>query len=87
MIVELDGKRKELQESAIEFARGELGREMHDRDRDEVFDREGWKKCADFGVMQYRHSTPRSSPSSRSAVCNGCDWPVSQSVASVSDIM
>jgi alkylation response protein AidB-like acyl-CoA dehydrogenase len=42
---------KQLQDAAIEFARGELGRDMVERDQDRTFDREGWRKCAAFGVQ------------------------------------
>ena len=42
----------ELQAAAAEFARAELGLDLQRRDRDEVFDRDGWNRCADFGVMR-----------------------------------
>ena len=51
MDFELSEEQEELQRGAIEFARAELGRDMEERDRTEGFDREGWTKCADFGVM------------------------------------
>jgi alkylation response protein AidB-like acyl-CoA dehydrogenase len=42
---------KQLQDAAIEFARGELGRDMIERDQERTFDRDGWRKCAAFGVQ------------------------------------
>jgi alkylation response protein AidB-like acyl-CoA dehydrogenase len=51
MDAELTDQQLQLQKSAIEFARARLGRDMIDRDRNEVFDREGWKRCAEFGVI------------------------------------
>lgn len=51
MDIELTEEQTRLQQAAIEFARGNLGRDLRARDRDEVFDREGWRKCAEFGVM------------------------------------
>lgn len=50
-MLELTEDQKQLQEAAIALARGKLGRDMIERDRNEVFDRDGWKACADFGVM------------------------------------
>lgn len=40
-----------LQEAAIEFARSQLRTSLLDADRNETFDREGWRRCADFGVL------------------------------------
>lgn len=51
MIDYLTEDQRDLQRGAIEFARGKLGQDMRDRDRDKVFDREGWNACADFGAM------------------------------------
>lgn len=51
MILELTADQKRLQDSAVEFARGTLGRNMIVRDREETFDRDGWRACATFGVM------------------------------------
>ncbi|HMB70714.1 MAG TPA: acyl-CoA dehydrogenase family protein [bacterium] len=48
---ELTEEQKKLQEGAVALARGKLGKNMIERDREETFDREGWKACADFGVM------------------------------------
>jgi alkylation response protein AidB-like acyl-CoA dehydrogenase len=40
-----------LQQAAIEFARKELNNSMVERDAQQVFSHDGWKKCADFGVQ------------------------------------
>lgn len=48
---ELTKEQLELQQAAIDFARGKLGQDMMDRDREERFDHEGWRACADFGVF------------------------------------
>ncbi len=40
-----------LQEAAVEFARTSLGADMVRRDREAEFDREAWRKCAEFGVL------------------------------------
>jgi alkylation response protein AidB-like acyl-CoA dehydrogenase len=39
-----------LQQQAIEFARRELRSNMIERDAKQLFSREGWRKCAEFGV-------------------------------------
>ena len=52
MVPELNEEQKKLQEGAIALARGKLGRNMIERDREETFDREGWKACAEFGENQ-----------------------------------
>jgi len=51
LLSELSEEQQKLQEGAIEFARAELCEEMIRRDRDEVFSREAWRKCASFGVL------------------------------------
>ena len=51
MDLELSEQQLELQNGAIEFARAELNDNIIQRDRDEVFSSEGWKKCAAFGVL------------------------------------
>jgi alkylation response protein AidB-like acyl-CoA dehydrogenase len=51
MNLELSEEQQHLQNAAIEFARSELNDEIIKRDRDEVFDFDGWKKCARFGAM------------------------------------
>ena len=40
----------ELRRAVAELARNELGKDMLERDRDEIFDHEGWKTLAKFGV-------------------------------------
>lgn len=40
-----------LRKSVISFARQELNRNLIEDDREEVFDREGWKKCAEIGIQ------------------------------------
>src|SRR3972149_1885595 len=37
--------------AVIDFARKELNQEMIQRDKERVFIRELWKKCADFGIQ------------------------------------
>lgn len=49
--LDLSDDRVKLQEAAIAFARASLGGDMIDRDREAHFDREAWKRCADFGVL------------------------------------
>lgn len=51
MDFELTDDQRRLQDSAIEFARTALGRDVRERDRHEVFDRDLWKQCARFGVL------------------------------------
>ena len=51
MIVDLTDRQRELQDGAIAFARSGLGAGMIDRDRAEEFDFNGWKRCAEFGVL------------------------------------
>lgn len=51
MDFELTAEQQELQTGAIEFARAALNDDIIRRDRDEIFSREGWKKCAGFGVL------------------------------------
>ncbi len=41
----------EFKKSAIEFAKKTLNDGVIERDRDGVFSRELWKKCADFGIQ------------------------------------
>ena len=40
-----------LKESVIKFAKKELNRQIIRRDKDGVFSRELWEKCADFGIQ------------------------------------
>jgi alkylation response protein AidB-like acyl-CoA dehydrogenase len=51
MMLDLEPEQAELQKAAIEFARASLGGDMILRDRDEIFDRAAWVRCADFGVL------------------------------------
>lgn len=51
MDLELTEEQLQLQNSAAEFARSELNDDIVQRDRDEVFSAEGWKKCATFGAL------------------------------------
>jgi len=39
-----------LRDEIAKFARSELNSDLIARDRDEVFPRENWKKCAEFGI-------------------------------------
>jgi alkylation response protein AidB-like acyl-CoA dehydrogenase len=48
---ELTPEQQTLQKAAIEFARKELNNNMIERDAQQVFSRDGWKKCAAFGVQ------------------------------------
>jgi alkylation response protein AidB-like acyl-CoA dehydrogenase len=50
MNFELKPEQQALQKAAIEFARRELNSSMIERDAQQSFSHEGWKKCADFGV-------------------------------------
>jgi alkylation response protein AidB-like acyl-CoA dehydrogenase len=47
---EFSEEQLEFKKSAINFARKTLNEEVIERDRDAVFSRELWKKCADFGI-------------------------------------
>jgi alkylation response protein AidB-like acyl-CoA dehydrogenase len=51
MNFELTREQQTLQEAAIEFARRELNGNMIERDAQQVFSRDGWEKCASFGVQ------------------------------------
>lgn len=48
---ELTAEQQKLQDAAIEFARTSLTSDMVARDREAAFDREAWRRCADFGVL------------------------------------
>ena len=52
MFHELTAEQIRLQEAAIAFARSSLTAEMLARDRDCIFDRQAWKRCAEFGVLK-----------------------------------
>jgi hypothetical protein len=51
MNFDLTPEQQSLQNAAIEFARRELNSNMIERDAQQVFLHEGWKKCASFGVQ------------------------------------
>jgi len=51
MDFEFSKEQLDFKKSAIQFARKELNTEVIERDRDAVFSRELWKKCADFGIQ------------------------------------
>jgi alkylation response protein AidB-like acyl-CoA dehydrogenase len=51
MDFEFTAEQLEFKRTAIEFARKELNDDMIRRDRDAVFSRELWKKCAEFGIQ------------------------------------
>lgn len=48
---ELSEDQQRIQSGSIEFARSALGGDSVGRDRDEVFSRDAWRRCAEFGVM------------------------------------
>ena len=52
MLHELTDDQTRLQDTAVSFAKSSLSGEMLERDRDGVFDREAWQRCADFGVLK-----------------------------------
>ena len=51
MNFELTADQQAWQKKAIKFARSELNSDMIERDAGQVFSREGWQKCASFGVQ------------------------------------
>ena len=51
MDFDLTSEQQALQSAAIEFARKELNNNMIERDAQQVFSRDGWEKCASFGVQ------------------------------------
>ncbi len=51
MDFDLTPEQQTLQSAAIEFARKELNNNMIERDAQQVFSRDGWEKCAAFGVQ------------------------------------
>ena len=51
MNFDLTPEQQTLQSAAIEFARRELNSNMIERDAQQVFSRDGWEKCAAFGVQ------------------------------------
>lgn len=51
MQLELGEERSKLRDTAVEFARSALGKDMARRDREAEFDRDAWRRCAEFGVL------------------------------------
>jgi alkylation response protein AidB-like acyl-CoA dehydrogenase len=51
MDFELTPEQQALQKAAIAFARRELNGNIIERDAQQMFSRDGWKKCAAFGVQ------------------------------------
>jgi alkylation response protein AidB-like acyl-CoA dehydrogenase len=47
----LDEEQRTLQRSIVEFAEDELGHDLASRDREGVFPREEWRKCARLGLL------------------------------------
>jgi alkylation response protein AidB-like acyl-CoA dehydrogenase len=47
----LSAEQAEFKESVIRFARSELGGDMREREKAGEFFREGWNKCAEFGIQ------------------------------------
>jgi alkylation response protein AidB-like acyl-CoA dehydrogenase len=50
-LLELTEDQEKLQDAAVEFARTSLGGDMIARDREAHFDRDAWRRCAEFGVL------------------------------------
>jgi alkylation response protein AidB-like acyl-CoA dehydrogenase len=50
-LIELTEDQRKLQQAAITFGRESLVSDMIARDRDAQFDRDQWRRCADFGVL------------------------------------
>jgi len=46
-----DAEQLAFRQSVVDFARQELNRDLIERDKNSQFDREGWNKCVDFGVL------------------------------------
>ena len=53
MDFEFSKEQLEFKKSAIRFAQKELNEGVIERDRDAIFSRELWKKCADFGIQGF----------------------------------
>lgn len=51
MDFELSEEDKALRDSIVTFARNELNDGLVEHDRDNVFSRERWKSCAEFGIL------------------------------------
>lgn len=48
---EFSEQQQKLYDAAITFARSSLDQDIVARDRDASFDRDAWRRCADFGVL------------------------------------
>ncbi|HEX7114480.1 MAG TPA: acyl-CoA dehydrogenase family protein [Steroidobacter sp.] len=48
---EFSEQQQKLHEAAIAFARASLSQDIIERDREGRFDREAWRRCAEFGVL------------------------------------
>jgi alkylation response protein AidB-like acyl-CoA dehydrogenase len=48
---DLSEEQQKLQDAAVAFARGSLASDMVERDREAHFDRDAWRRCAEFGVL------------------------------------
>lgn len=53
MDFEFSKEQLESKQNAIRFAQKTLNKEVIERDRNSVFSRELWKKCADFGIQGF----------------------------------
>lgn len=51
MNLELTDEQKNLQQAAIKFAGTQLPDDLIRRDREEEFSRDGWRRCAEFGLL------------------------------------
>ena len=51
MDFEFSEEQLEFKKNAIRFAQKTLNDKVIERDRDAIFSRELWKKCADFGIQ------------------------------------
>jgi hypothetical protein len=47
----ISDEQKALRETIVRFARKELNRDVGERDRDQTFDREGWRKCGEMRLQ------------------------------------
>lgn len=50
-LIELSEEQQKLQKAAVAFGRESLVSDMIARDREASFDRDAWRRCADFGVL------------------------------------
>ena len=50
-LVQLSEEQQKLQQAAVTFARESLASDMIKRDREASFERDQWRRCADFGVL------------------------------------